>query len=67
MYQEHDRWQNDFALKLAEFRSTSHGQADKVAQQFAIGVLMLDASPGRRFFQRAQHGRVGEMWCAGQW
>lgn len=42
MYQERARWQRDFALKLAEFQSASPGQAEKVAQQFAIGVLMLD-------------------------
>jgi pSer/pThr/pTyr-binding forkhead associated (FHA) protein len=42
MYQERARWQKDFALKLAEFQSTNRGQAEKVAQQFAIGVLLLD-------------------------
>jgi hypothetical protein len=42
MYQERERWQRDFALKLAEFQSTNPDYAVKVAQQFAIGVLMLD-------------------------
>ncbi len=42
MYQERQRWQKDFAIKLAEFQSTNPNQAEKVAKQFAIGVLMLD-------------------------
>jgi len=55
MYQERARWKRDFALKLAEFQSTSPNQAAKVSQQFAVGVLMLDEGeadeiPRKRYF-----------------
>jgi pSer/pThr/pTyr-binding forkhead associated (FHA) protein len=44
MKEERDKWSREFALKYAEKQTTDVASAQRIAEQFAIGILVYENS-----------------------